>query len=223
MATAAQVATMMRHYDQIDAAVRRDIRRVLPRVQTLAPEQMRDVFLEIGPQLTDRYGELAATAGAEFFETTTGRTARLGDLTDEERVHGSIRALAAGFWTPARTAAFDQIAASMVRHSLQAGRSTIAMSASRARIGYARSPEPGACAWCIMLASRGPVYGTVESAGGEGNEYHDHCRCVPEPVNPGDRVSYDADRLYEQYRAVWRPGMTDTQVAAAMRQAYGYD
>ncbi|WP_279020462.1 hypothetical protein [Mobiluncus mulieris] len=38
------------------------------------------------------------------------------------------------------------------------------------------------CDFCLMLASRGPVYGSSETAGGEGNKYHDHCDCIPVPV-----------------------------------------
>lgn len=38
------------------------------------------------------------------------------------------------------------------------------------------------CDFCLMLASRGPVYGSSETAGGEGNKYHDHCYCIPVPV-----------------------------------------
>lgn len=68
----------------------------------------------------------------------------------------------------------------------------------RAR-AWARVPEPGACSFCLMLATRGAVYKTKETAGpnkrGERNEreglaflgdgkfkVHDHCRCDVEPL-----------------------------------------
>lgn len=37
------------------------------------------------------------------------------------------------------------------------------------------------CGWCLMLASRGPVYDSEQSAGGEGG-WHDGCDCKAVPV-----------------------------------------
>jgi hypothetical protein len=41
---------------------------------------------------------------------------------------------------------------------------------------WRRVPEPKACDFCLMLASRGAVYHTAATAG-DGNDYHRHCRC----------------------------------------------
>ena len=41
---------------------------------------------------------------------------------------------------------------------------------------WRRVPEPKACDFCLMLASRGAVYRTAATAG-DGNDYHRHCRC----------------------------------------------
>lgn len=69
----------------------------------------------------------------------------------------------------------------------------------RAARGYARVPEAGACAFCLMLASRGAVY-KHDRSGGRGDSFaasnarfhdgkvpssikvHDNCECQPEPV-----------------------------------------
>lgn len=198
MATAAQVGRMRIEFDKIDTALRRDMNRVVPAARRLGAQGMRDMFMELGPQLADKYGQAAGLAGAEYFESTTGHAARMAALTDPDAVQGSVRAFAGGFWTPDREAAFEQIAASLVRHALQAGRSTVVESATRNRLAYARAPEPGACRFCVMLASRGAAYGSARSAG-EGNRWHDNCRCVVEPVGPGDALSYDVDAMYEQY------------------------
>ena len=42
---------------------------------------------------------------------------------------------------------------------------------------WARIPEPDACAFCMMLATRGAVYASAESAGDGINRYHSRCRC----------------------------------------------
>lgn len=46
---------------------------------------------------------------------------------------------------------------------------------------YRRVPEARACAFCLMLASRGAVYLT-ESTAGAGRKFHSHCRCRIEAV-----------------------------------------
>lgn len=56
----------------------------------------------------------------------------------------------------------------------------------KAGTAYARVPEPGACAFCLMLGSRGAAY-TSDSVFGELGRYHDNCRCL------GIEVKTDAD------------------------------
>ena len=77
---------------------------------------------------------------------------------------------------------------------------------------YARVPAGGeTCDFCIMLASRGPVYRSARSAGAV-DHFHANCRCQVVPMfntyqtGPSRRASasmsiegYDPDALYEQY------------------------
>lgn len=50
--------------------------------------------------------------------------------------------------------------------------------AIRSKVRYARVPSGfNTCAFCMMLASRGFVYHSKESAGGDGFDYHPHCHC----------------------------------------------
>lgn len=44
---------------------------------------------------------------------------------------------------------------------------------------WRRVPEPGACPFCLMLATRGAVYKSDRTAG-NGNKYHRHCHCRAE-------------------------------------------
>lgn len=67
---------------------------------------------------------------------------------------------------------------------VQPARETVSNATTAAGTGYARIPEPGACAFCLMLASRGAVYRreTVLGAHGGGrkepDKFHDRCRCI---------------------------------------------
>lgn len=46
---------------------------------------------------------------------------------------------------------------------------------------WARETKPGCCYFCALMASRGAVYSSARAAG-DGNTYHDHCRCTVVPV-----------------------------------------
>lgn len=59
---------------------------------------------------------------------------------------------------------------------VEPSRATVGMAAERAGTLFARLPEPGACAFCMMLASRGGDYSSEQAAAGK--QYHDNCRCL---------------------------------------------
>lgn len=71
-------------------------------------------------------------------------------------------------------------------------------------VTYMRVPSADChCAFCLMMASRGAVYKTLESAGGGGdeNKYHLHCRCsvVPVPKNDPLIEGYSTDDYEDMY------------------------
>jgi hypothetical protein len=82
-------------------------------------------------------------------------------------------------------------AAAATRHSLNGGRDLIidSVELDRQAIGWARVLSGGPCAFCALVASRGPVYTSERTAD---FEPHDGCTCSVETV-------YDAD-------APWPPG-----------------
>lgn len=53
-----------------------------------------------------------------------------------------------------------------------------------AALGWMRITDGDACAFCALLASRGPSYKSRETAlfADTGQRYHDHCGCTVEPV-----------------------------------------
>lgn len=66
-------------------------------------------------------------------------------------------------------------------------------------IRFARVPSGPACGFCIMLASRGFVYATRESAG-EFTKFHDDCGCRIVAGMQGIEVEgYDPKGLYDRY------------------------
>lgn len=95
-------------------------------------------------------------------------------------------------------------AAAAMRHALNGGRDVLVNSvrADRMALGWARVVSGDPCAFCAMLASRGPVYGEDTAD----FQAHDRCSCTAEPV-------YRADAPWppgsERYRDLWRQAKTE--------------
>ncbi|AYG02375.1 hypothetical protein [Gryllotalpicola protaetiae] len=125
---------------------------------------------------------------------------------------------------------FRKLAGSSQRAVANASRRTIARNVDRdyhqrrVSIGYARMPFGGACAFCVMLASRGAVYHSARTAGGAtrnrpAEQFHDHCRCSIVPVKRGEELPFDVDyyaRLYQE-----SAGGSTREVLARMRADHG--
>jgi hypothetical protein len=86
---------------------------------------------------------------------------------------------------------FATLAGQVARSVLDGGRQTItdSVAADRQAVGYTRLTGAKPCAFCAMLASRGPVYKTAASAeqrSRDNDAYHLHCACTAEPVYSHD-------------------------------------
>lgn len=95
---------------------------------------------------------------------------------------GTMRALRVGFSPQAASrSGLVQAAGSAGRLAMNGGRDLIVASTTvdgRAA-GWRRVTAGGACDFCQLLASRGPVYKSDRTASFEA---HDHCACSAEPV-----------------------------------------
>lgn len=87
----------------------------------------------------------------------------------------------------AKAAALTAFIGIMRRQTLMGGRFSIdgfERRDERAK-GWRRVTDGDPCAFCAMLATRGPVYGSAEKAeqiGGTGLRYHSNCACTAEPI-----------------------------------------
>lgn len=111
--------------------------------------------------------------------------------------------------------------ASAVRHVLNAGRELIhnAVTTDRAAMGWQRVTSGNACAFCAMLASRGPVYTSRDTALAD-PESHDGCACTEEPIFMEKGAWTDQAR---QYRDLWdesTQGLSGEQARQAFTEAF---
>jgi hypothetical protein len=134
---------------------------------------------------------------------------RLADPPDSDQVVSSLvvtgriqtgKAIAAG--QPPDTAmrtALTRTSGTVTRTVLAGGRDTLARSAEEDRqaVGWQRVADGNACAFCALLASRGPAY----SEEGAGFEAHDHCGCGAEPAYEGSALPATSQRYRDLYDA----------------------
>lgn len=216
MATAQQVSQFRLANQSLVALALRDLSAFWGALNLAgSPVAVRDALLEYFPELLTLYSDTAAVLAGDFYDelrnvpaSSARFAALLAEPTDPEVARADARwALGPLFQAePDPLQVFSNLEGVTHRLILQSGRDTIANSAFRdpVRTGYARIPGGlTTCKWCVMLASRGAVYGSAASAGAEGNKYHSHCDCVPTPVRsfrdlPEEYDIREYQRLYAE-------------------------
>lgn len=196
------------------------------------PELVRDELLAFVPTLVQQYGDVAATAAAEWYEelragNVPGRyQAVLASGADPEAVAGSVRYAAGGLFTDTPDTALASINGAVQRLVQYSGRETIARNVAqdKSRPRFARVPQGVTCAWCSMLASRGFVYHSKKSAGETASHFHDDCDCqiVPSWDKSPFIEGYDPDEMYDQYMSARNDSGSGSQkdIAASMRRLF---
>jgi hypothetical protein len=215
MASRARVEEYRRLNANLVTLAQRDLAAFWKKLDKSNVVDARRKAAEFLAALTETYGRPAALIAAQFYDdlrasskNATGQyRAILADGPTADQIDGSVRWAVAPLATdkPDDAAALARLQGAAQRYITQHGRGTIALNSSRdpSRGAWARVPSGGkVCDFCLMLASRGAVYRSAESAG-DGADYHDNCHCVPTQIWDGDDLpdGYDPDALYEDYSA----------------------
>lgn len=166
--------------------------------------------LAAGGMAADWYDELRAAAGVSgaYLATTAG-------TPSPETVQATLGwGLAPLFPAPTDPylmgpepapdfdAALSRLSGGLQRLVAGADRSTILTNTRRdpTAVRFARHASANACAFCAVMATRGAVYRSEDTAG---DKYHTNCHCVAVPVWPGQEVEE------APYVADWRNAYYD--------------
>lgn len=186
----------------------------------------------IGVQaIVQRYGAGSAALAAAYYEAERKSAGVPGNFTvspaspaNDAAIEQGVRWATKGLWSeePDTEAAQTLVRGVAEKGVLDAGRSTIidAVSADRKAKAWARVVEPGACSFCLLLATRGEVYRSEKSAGFEA---HDHCRCHVEPVFNAYEPTAEIRRAQALYQQVKQHARGPVAVRRAFRQAIEND
>lgn len=155
------------------------------------------------------YGDMAATVSAEWFEALGEQQAGkvydavLAETWPDYKIEGSVD-YARRHLEDGKPEKFESYLKGTTDKAVkQAGRDTIVQSCKRYErqgVRYARVPQGPTCPFCIMLASRGFIYHSEDTAG-EFEKFHSHCDCeiVPSWEKSPRVEGYDPEKMYERY------------------------
>ena len=224
-----------RRLQRVSQAARGEFMTIVDGIDLESPEaveQLRQAVLYV----VDRYGLAASELGAQWYEFCSefeydgGRTAIVGDVPRYgvvNDVDNAIARLNDGRSDMAKLV--SDMAGVVVNQTHKSARDTIMSNLvddleqarrrgdweAESRIGYARVTTSDACAFCVVLASRGFVYASEMTATrrrGDGGKYHRDCRCVAVPYTHAREILGYGDVLdshmtaYEDANAMRRSG-----------------
>lgn len=176
--------------------------------KSLSPSVLQAEAEAFLPSLAEAYGEVSSVSAADFYDAARAESVADGRFAASLAPSGAAEQAARQVgWATAPLFARDP-ASSLSRMgsvvdaaALQDGRDTIIHNSlrDRSRPRWARVPVGKTCAFCILLASRGPVYRSADTAG---RDFHASCDCQPVPSwDHGKDLppSYDEGELFGLY------------------------
>ncbi|AKK05231.1 hypothetical protein CMUST_15775 (plasmid) [Corynebacterium mustelae] len=184
--------------------------------------------VELLHAVASQYGEQAAYAAADYLfrsRQLDDVLARL-DYPEVADPAGLEQAEASFGWalnTSRKEGVLDvelakrKLAGVLNRLVLQPARETVAEATRVAGTRFARVPQPGACNFCLMLASRGDVYSekTVLQRS-RGGSYHDNCSCLAIEV----QTPADLPVINQQLEELWAESTAGVSGSQAQRDAF---
>lgn len=170
----------------------------------------RDAIIDIMELHLGPYTDMAAVLAAEFYDGLRMREvgAALGALAESGResvaTEKAVRGIMQDVVDGKPDAAIGKLISRADYEIKKSAGECIYRNGRRDPLKpkYARVPSGAeTCRFCIMLASRGFVYHSKETAG-EGNHYHANCDCRIVPGFDGETTvaGYDPDMLYDQWK-----------------------
>lgn len=186
-------------------------------------QEMKSILYHAANDTFEQYANATGKISCDFFEACI-KDAKQTEIAPvpkyiKKRLYEDIEdLLAGGAADDARV--LEAIADRVITESYHHGNRTTKHNAIRNGLRYARVPSGKACAFCLMLASRGFVYLSKISAGEDKGHYHNHCHCAVVAGNLKMKVGgYDPDGLNERMNKLAASlGIGDWTSAAADKE-----
>lgn len=174
------------------------LRRLWPSIDQKAPEASLHQYTPAVAALVGEFSRASISLSADHYDAMREQAGVAGqfrtpviDPATEAQVEAYLNKAAETFLResqPEVDALLAQIESASAQFVLDAGRNEVitAVDADAQAKGWARVVRPGACYFCLMLATRGPVYRTEKSASFRAHQVFNgrggDCQCTAEPV-----------------------------------------
>lgn len=200
------VAEYAESLDELTLAAVGDANALLDEIASADPVVVRERLIAATPSVLGPYVETAGALSAVMFEDAyrdaLGATyaARSFATLPAGLVSGMSRYAVGPLFGQSTAEPLSLLGGAWQKAIAGAGRATTVGNARQphsSKVGWARAPRAGCCAFCAVLASRGAIYKDSITAGREAYEYHDFCRCVATAAFEGAELPYDLS-MYEQ-------------------------
>lgn len=188
MATLAQIEDFRTATTQLTLLAQSQLSDVLSSFRPSSdPYKVRDLLLDVFPDFMTAFGDTSAVLGADFYDMVRGIPPSAGSFetvfaqpAKMKQSEGVVRWAVGSLFAdePDWTLFESQLLGAAQRLVMQPARQTVdlmsrsdVLSGKVAAVRWSRQPSPGraksgkSCDFCIMLAGRGPVYGSESSAG----------------------------------------------------------
>lgn len=195
-------------------------------------------FTAMVKAIVSRYGQASAAGALDYYQRERQTASVPGraplnlapspaDATIESAISWATTDLYGPVSPAVTSAAMTKLDEAVTQLVLNQSRDTIigAVQQDKYARAWARVTEPGACSFCLMLATRGAVYRDARAAGkgskgrsgqsfsGGGLDFkvHDNCRCHVEPVFG----VYEPTAQVRDAQALWKQVVTDQHRSGA--------
>jgi len=160
--------------------------------------------LELQDEIAREFGAKPPDVGGWYYEPDAESIEKTAHYHAQKLVDGDVDGFVKEMADAARFYAERGANATMVETAKVQDRGNRRSRRSGSRthgVTFARVPQGATtCSFCMMLASRGFVYLTEESAG-EFDKFHRHCDCRIVPGYPGMELDgYDPDLYYDMWK-----------------------
>lgn len=159
-------------------------------VDRLTQRELLAFVTDAYPVTLAKFLRAAADLTAQWYgEQPASRT----DFIPEPALLLPAKQLAAsGRWAMLQPDPISAVSGSTTRAVFNQSRITVVGNAARENVPWARYASPQACGFCRMLATRGAVYKSQQTA----MRAHDHCKCLALPIRDG---VYEAPAYVQQW------------------------
>lgn len=205
MASAEQERKVMATLNLLVEHARTDWRRIWDGLSAVDRAEVEGAIRDGWVAVIEKYGDIAQTLAVDLF---TDEAERLG-IQPEVKPAGTVppdKATARLGWAMVSGKVLGNMDILLDEFIKQPYRDTFQDSAVASGAAWARVPKgPETCKFCLLLASRGAVYGSESKGlwadGRIGHRYHGSCDCAVVLVRgPEDYpAGYDPDAMYDVY------------------------